>query len=286
MTWKPGPRPAATGAVQLRTPEVRRLRTVSEFDNAVRVLCEAFNADSAVDLVNTSVMVALEMSDNYVAGVFLGDEMAGAAVGWRGRDAKLHSHIAGIRPKNQSSGLGYLLKMHERSWARDRGMRVVEWTFDPLVRRNAHFNICKFNTRVLQYLKKHYGELTDGLSIDDDTDRLLVEWDLTAAHRPAAPGRECGTDLVGPVSLNPQTWDFQAFPDATVASADDSIRLVLTPQDIQSLRLRRPEQVAQWRQAVRRGLVSALDSGFEVTGFTADGCYVLRRAADGPLSTR
>jgi predicted GNAT superfamily acetyltransferase len=170
-------------------PTVRLLRTVPEFEDAGQVLCEAFNTDSALDLINTSMMVALAMSDNYVAGVFVDDELAGVVVGWRGHEGHLHSHIAGVHPKHQGSGLGYQLKMHERGWARARGLSRVEWTFDPLVRRNAYFNLCKLGTRVLRYFPDFYGELGDGLNSGDDTDRLLVEWDIRPGDRRSPGGR-------------------------------------------------------------------------------------------------
>ncbi|MFI5896030.1 GNAT family N-acetyltransferase [Actinoplanes sp. NPDC051513] len=228
--------------------EVRALRTLPEFEEAVRVLCAAFRAATPVDLVNTSVLVSLEMSGNYVAGAFAGDDMAGVSVGWLGAGERLHSHIVGVRPEHQGAGLGYLLKMHEREWARDRGLGVIEWTFDPLVRRNAHVNLGKLGARVVRYLEKHYGSLRDGLNDGDDTDRLLVEWDVTAP-----------------------------LPPPVVVTGSD--RLVPTPRDIESLRDERPAEAAEWRRTVRRDLVSALAAGFEVAGFTMDGCYVLRRVS-------
>jgi predicted GNAT superfamily acetyltransferase len=222
------------------------LHTVPEFEDAVRVLCAAWTVDTPLDLINSSVLVALDMSGNYVAGIFVGGEMAGVSVGWRAGGDRLYSHLVGVRPEHQGRGLGQQLKMHEREWALERGLRTLQWTFDPLVRRNAHVNLGKLGARVVRYLENHYGSLQDGLNDGDVTDRLLVEWDVTAPP----PGKPAGTLFVP------------------------------TPEDIERLRVEQPERAAQWRREVRRGLVSALDDGFEVTGFTDDGCYVLRRIDD------
>jgi len=257
-------------------PTVRLLQAVPEFEDAVQVLCEAFNTDSPHDLINTSLMKALATSGNYVAGVFLADELAGVLVAWRGRAGRLHSHIAGVHPKHQGLGLGYELKMHERRWARARGLSGVEWTFDPLVRRNAYFNLGKLGARVRGFHPNFYGKLEDGLNSGDDTDRLLVEWDIRPATADPWVG-EHSSGLLGPVALDPGSWNFEPPPEVTVASPDDSIRLVLTPYDIEGLRVERPELVTRWRHAVRLGFSAALDAGFTVTGFTVDGCYVLRR---------
>jgi predicted GNAT superfamily acetyltransferase len=271
---------------------VRQLDSVPEYEDAVRVLCQVWQADNALDLVNSSVMAALAMSDNYVAGVFLGNEMVGAAVGWRGKKRHLHSHIAGIHPKHQGSGLGYELKMHERAWARKRRLSSIQWTYDPLVRRNAHFNLSKLGTRVLGYHENLYGSLQDGVNDGDHTDRLLVEWDvprrglrrLLAAVRgrragEARPAPEAySSDLLGTACGDPRGWDLRDHPDATVSSADGSVRLIATPHDVETLRLEKPEVADQWREAVREGMRSALRAGFKVTAFTADGYYVLRRS--------
>ena len=261
-----GSPPVPTGAGDQRAT-VRRLHGVAEFEDAVRVLCQVWNADTALDLVNSSVMVALDMSDNYVAGVFLGNEMVGAAVGWRGAGGRVHSHIAGIHPKHQGTGLGYRLKMHEKDWALSRDLTVVEWTFDPLVRRNAHFNLAKLNTRALAYHADLYGSLEDGVNDHDVTDRLLVEWDLRADETPALSKDYGASDT--------ESWDFDAQPDATIIHGED--RLVVTPRDIESMRLHDAPRAARWRHAVRRGLESALGDGYVITGFSEDGCYVLQR---------
>jgi len=269
-------RPGRAAVEETREAEVRQLATVPEFEDAVRVLCQVWHADNALDLVNSSVMAALAMSDNYVAGVFLGNEMVGAAVGWRGTNGHLHSHIAGIHPKHQGSGLGYALKMHELGWAGKRGLTSIQWTFDPLVRRNAHFNLSKLGTRVLGYHENLYGSLQDGVNDGDHTDRLLVEWNVAAG---AAPTSEAyGPELIDSAWRDDsQGWDFRSHPAATLTSKDGEVRLIATPHDVESLRLEQPEAAAQWRAAVREGMRSAREDGFGVTEFTADGYYVLRR---------
>jgi len=285
------PRPGRTAVGGTRGAVVRQLDKVPDFEDAVLVLCQVWQADNELDLVNSSVMAALAMSDNYVAGVFLDNEMVGAAVGWRGKGGHLHSHIAGIHPKHQGTGLGFELKMHEREWARKSGLTSIQWTYDPLVRRNAHFNLSKLGTRVLGYHENLYGSLQDGVNDGDHTDRLLVEWQVPrrglrrlldfVRRRPpggAVPAPEAySSELVGTACGDPRGWDVREHPDATVTSADGSVRLIGTPYDVESLRLEQPAVAAQWRAAVRNGMQSAAEAGFKVTAFTADGYYVLRR---------
>ncbi len=52
------------------------------------------------------------------------------------------------------------------------------WTFDPLVRRNAWFNIAVLGAEVAEYLPSFYGSMTDAINAGDESDRLLVAWDV------------------------------------------------------------------------------------------------------------
>ena len=63
-------------------------------------------------------------------------------------------------------------------WALARGLAQVSWTFDPLVRRNAYFNLAKLGARPRAYLVNFYGPMSDGINAGDDTDRLEAQWRL------------------------------------------------------------------------------------------------------------
>ena len=70
--------------------------------------------------------------------------MVGASAGFftAPPDAVLHSHITGVAP-GQHRGIGFPLKVHQQAWALACGVPEVVWTFDPLVARNAWFNLAK-----------------------------------------------------------------------------------------------------------------------------------------------
>src|SRR5262249_42274544 len=101
----------------------------------------------------------------------------------------LHSHVAGIDERMRGHSVGFALKLHQRAWALLRGVVEIEWTFDPLVRRNAHFNLGKLAADAVEYLPNFYGRMDDGINGADDTDRLLVSWRLGAPE----VARACGS---------------------------------------------------------------------------------------------
>src|SRR5260370_27426456 len=117
--------------------------------------------------MGSDVLMALAPSGNYVVGAHLDDRLVGGLVGWLGgslADLHLHSHILGVVPESQAHGLGFALKQHQRIWCLDRGVKEVERTFDPLVKRNAYFDLNKLGAEARAYLVNFYGEVTDGMT--------------------------------------------------------------------------------------------------------------------------
>jgi predicted GNAT superfamily acetyltransferase len=74
--------------------------------------------------------------------------------------------------------VGFALKVRQRAWAMQRQVAEISWTFDPLVCRNAYFNIAKLAAVAAGYLTNFYGDMRDGINDGNDTDRLLVRWQL------------------------------------------------------------------------------------------------------------
>ena len=201
-------------------------------------------------LVTVEMLTAISHSGGYVAAAFQQDRMVGASVGFLADhhgERALHSHITGVVDSMRHAGIGRAIKLHQRTWAAERGLRWITWTFDPLVRRNAWFNIALLGADVDAYLPAFYGTMTDAINAGDESDRLLIAWDVTA-----------------PIPTRPRDG----------SDVDDAL-LVATPSDIVELRRNDPQAVARWRAKTREALATALDGGGRVLGFTRDGAYVI-----------
>ncbi len=92
--------------------------------------------------------------------------------------AYLHSHMLGVRDHYRDRGVGAQLKLEQRREALSRGIRRMEWTFDPLEIKNAHLNICKLGAIVRCYYVNFYGVSSSRLQGGLPTDRLVAEWYL------------------------------------------------------------------------------------------------------------
>jgi predicted GNAT superfamily acetyltransferase len=101
---------------------------------------------------------------------------------FRGAQHFLHSHMTAVLPEFQNRGVGRRLKLFQRQDALERGIPLVEWTFDPLELKNAHFNLARLGAIARRYLPDCYGITKSPLHAGLPTDRLVAEWWLDSAR--------------------------------------------------------------------------------------------------------
>ncbi len=90
----------------------------------------------------------------------------------------LHSHMLAVREPYRNRGIGRQLKLQQRLEALSRGIRHIQWTFDPLEIKNAFMNIHRLGAIVRTYRPDFYGVSSSRLQAGLPTDRLLAEWQL------------------------------------------------------------------------------------------------------------
>lgn len=175
-----------------------------------------------------------------------------------------HSHMLAVKPGYQNLDVGYRLKLAQRERVLAQGIREMNWTFDPLQSRNAHFNFRKLGVTSDSYRIDFYGPETSTFLRELGTDRLWVTWDLTG-DRERRASKAAGPLLVEVGSNGaPRQRDFDLrAPNVSIA----------IPRDINTLS---PQLAVQWREATRRAFTAALAEGFVIDDFV-DGAYVLTR---------
>ncbi|GAA4704922.1 putative acetyltransferase, GNAT superfamily [Promicromonospora umidemergens] len=213
--------------------------------------------------VSTELLRAFSKTQSYVGGAFRDGVLVGACVAFHAAPGQrsLHSHIAGVTPGTGGQGVGFALKVHQRAWALALGVDEIAWTYDPLVARNAHFNINKLAGRPAEYLTNFYGPMSDAINGGEDTDRVLVRWDLRAPAVAAAcgPGGAGGAGGAGGSSK------------AGAAGGVVPVAVVPVPPDIESLRVADPAAAHEWRLRVRESLGPYLAGGSAATAGSGHG---------------
>lgn len=159
--------------------ETRALTTIPEFEEAVELQKEIWGfAD--IELLPRRLFVVANKIGGQTLGAFDGSRMVSFLIAIPGLKSDgsqyLHSHMLGTLKEYRNYGLGRRLKLMQRDDALARGIKVVEWTFDPLELKNAFFNIERLGAIVRRYVPNQYGTTSSHLHGGLPTDRCVAEW--------------------------------------------------------------------------------------------------------------
>lgn len=214
------------------------------------------------DLVPAAMFVVAQHTGGHAYCAFDGETAVGFALAFstehlsgehRGRRI-WHSHMVGVLPEYQNRGVGRMIKLHQREEALRMGIATIEWTYDPLELRNAHFNIARLGAIVRRYIPDCYGGTTSPLHGGLPTDRFVAEWHVGSdrVNRLSAGGP-------GPVSSDVE---------------------IAVPTALHEWKNSDPARALRVQQELRRKCTDLFARGYAVTGFrreSENGVYVLER---------
>ncbi|HXM98721.1 MAG TPA: GNAT family N-acetyltransferase [Candidatus Dormibacteraeota bacterium] len=191
---------------------VRKCETLADLKRCCK-LQQAIWKEDDLDVEPVTIMVVAARTGGQVLGAFYGGELVGfteALVGLKDGQPYLHSHVTGVAEGYRDRGIGRSLKLFQRTEALSRGVRLIQWTFDPLETRNAHFNLNCLGAISRQFIPNLYGITSSPLHRGLPTDRLLAEWHLDsqrvkklaeAGPSMAANGQSNGATIHVPAEL-------------------------------------------------------------------------------------
>ena len=160
--------------------EVRHCTSISEYEECVRIEHATWGEEIAVP---SAIFVVAHHTGGQAIGAFDQGKMIGftlAIAGARGGKPFLHSHMTAVLEEYRDRGVGRRLKLFQRQDALRRGIDLIEWTFDPLEFRNAHFNLVRLGAVARRYIPNCYGVTASPLHAGMPTDRLVAEWWLSS----------------------------------------------------------------------------------------------------------
>ncbi len=169
---------------------VRKCTSLEEFHHCVALQRDVWG-EADLEVEPATMFVVAAHTGGQVLGAFDGEKLVGytlAVAGVRNEKVYLHSHMTAVYEAYRDRGVGRMLKLLQREEALGRGIRLIEWTFDPLETRNAHFNLNRLGAICRRYLPNLYGVTTSPLHRGLATDRLVAEWQLDSPRVIAAIG--------------------------------------------------------------------------------------------------
>ncbi|MEO7043331.1 MAG: hypothetical protein ABI035_13800 [Gemmatimonadaceae bacterium] len=252
------------GAAELH---VRPIDSLAEFRACVAIQEEVWGI-RFVDVVCASVLQIASHIGGIVLGAFTPTGgLVGFVAGFTGfKDGQpVHwSHMLGVRETARNAGVGRMLKEHQRAALAHMGIPEMQWTFDPLVAKNAHFNLNRLGARVTEYVRDMYGNTGSALH-GTVTDRIIVACPTNADHVEWSKSPVSGTPV--PILTRvPQDGDLTLSDESQLPP---SVWIEIPP-DIMSVIAESPGIAAMWRLAVRHHFEWALLNGYTVTGFHRD----------------
>jgi len=271
--------------------DVATLRAVEQLQQQVWRMPER-------DVVPYHQLLAAAGAGGVVLAAFLPDgTMIGFCygfVGLREGQTLLYSHMTAVADQWRGVGVGFLLKRAQREAALARGLERIIWTFDPLQAPNARFNLRKLGAEARRYYVNYYGEMGDELNRGVESDRLEVDWVLTAprvarmmeegamggANDPAAP--DASRADAAPLAL--ETSGDPPRPQQPAALPEGEFVRVAVPDDFGAVRRRDAALARGWRETSRVVFLEYFRRGYAAVDFlrsTPAGFYVLRGASSG-----
>src|ERR1043166_8296748 len=139
---------------------IRDCATLDEFRQCVALQRTVWGWEDE-DLIPTRFFAVARKIEGQVIGAFdASDRLVGfclALPALHDSSIYLHSHMLAVLPEYRRSGLGRRMKLEQRRQALARGIKLIEWTFDPLEWKNAVFNLNRLGAIARRYVPNQYG---------------------------------------------------------------------------------------------------------------------------------
>jgi predicted GNAT superfamily acetyltransferase len=199
---------------------IRECTTIEQFDRCVALQREAFGLPD-LEISPRRHLIVSRQAGGWTLGAFVADRMVGfvhhlAAV--RGNNEIFgYSHVMAVAKDDQNKGVGARLKWAQREKALREGRKLIKWTWDPMLARNAHFNLNRLGATVDTYLDAFYGiDYGADERLGLPSDRLSATWHIDSARVQAlAKGGEVAFEgkRAGAIAI-PADWNALVKRDA------------------------------------------------------------------------
>lgn len=266
--------------------DIRLLTTIEEMHDIENLILEIWQCGER-DVVSSHILITIVHNGGIALGAYDGEKMIGFAYGFpgfletpQGLVAKHASHQMGVLPEYRGKKVGYALKRAQWQMARQQGLGLMTWTYDPLLSKNAYLNIALLGAVCKTYRRNEYGNMIDELNAGIVSDRFQVDWWLNTKR----VEKHLNEDERIPLSLEnyqiggaQMLYSAETDPDLGLLRApkyytqpERKLLLMQIPNDYQTLRKTHFELARDWRFFTREIFETAFNAGYIVTDFVYD----------------
>lgn len=265
--------------------EIRPIYALEDMYAAVE-LQKLYWGNQLESVVPAHMLFSIATHGGHVLAAMDGDLMVGVLIGFIGTDHEYERPAAAnlqmvskrmvILPEYRNRGLAFQLKLKQRELTIDQAIKLVTWTFDPLLAPNAHLNIRKLGAICPKFLENYYGTSgRGGLAVLGISDRLYVEWWVTNKRVKArledqrrglglSAYLDAGVSILNPTSA---ATDNTPWPARQSQDASGSMALLEIPVDFHSIMDADTVLAQAWQHHVREQFQKLMQAGYIVTDF-------------------
>jgi predicted GNAT superfamily acetyltransferase len=262
-------------SVSKNSVTIKELTAFEEYQECVQIQRETWG-DEFEEWVPTSILKVSQKIGGIVAGAYdTSGRMVGFVYGLTGyKDGvPVHwSHMLAVRNDARGLGLGKQLKLYQRELLLTRGIKVVYWTYDPLVARNANLNLNALGAVVNEYVKDMYIESGSILHRGMSMDRFIVAWHLESSRVTNALAHKSVFDSSiyshAPI-VNTKVEGESILPVDQELMEGERLRIEI-PSDIEVMNNESKARANEWRLNTRRAFLWYQERGYTVDGFVTD----------------
>ena len=272
---------------------IQRLMQQAQLDEVVELQRTYWGKDDA-NLVPAHMLYSLATHGGHVLGAHHGERLVGFVMGFIGTDIDIDDRDARPAMANllimskrmavldafRGQNIGFRLKLAQRDLAMKQAIRLITWTFDPLLAPNAHLNIRKLGAVAQRYEANYFG-LEDGENLR--ADRLVVDWWITqrrVKQRVKGSGSmltlDHYLDVRAPIVNRADGSGQWLTPRGITAMPGSTFALVEIPGDFIQLEAQNHALADDWRRHIREVFTAIFKAGYIITDFVS-GDYEGRR---------
>ena len=214
---------------------IRPVTDLAELEKCVQLQREAWGL-ADIEVIPTRMLVTQNRVGGLVLGAFDGGRMVGflnAMPGIRDGVPYWYSQMLAVAQDYRNRGIGSALKLAQRDHAQQRGVHLIEWTFDPLESKNAYLNVVKLGVIVRRYYVNLYGATASQVQQGLESDRVIAEW----------------------------------WIDKPRVRVEGDIRRIAIPSDIQALKKQNLKSAQDMQVRVREEFLRNFQDDYFVAGF-------------------